>query len=75
MGGGAAGGAYVPAFFDGVYVPLPTLKSRAPHRRWSALPAGWVWILGHGLFGAPNVQHHPGARSATPPHLRRGVCG
>ena len=21
----------------------------------------------------PPVQHHPGARSATPPHLRRGV--
>ena len=29
--------------------------------------------LGHGLFASPTVQHHPGARSATPPHLRRGV--
>ena len=31
--------------------------------------------LGHGLFASPTVQHHPGARSATPPHLRRGVRG
>jgi hypothetical protein len=23
---------------------------------------------------APSRQHHPGARSAAPPHLRRGVC-
>ena len=25
------------------------------------------------MVASPNVQHHPGARSATPPHLRRGV--
>ena len=32
-----------------------------------------VGDLGHGLYRPPAVQHHPGARSATPPHLRRGV--
>jgi hypothetical protein len=29
--------------------------------------------LRHRLFAPSNVQHHPVARSSTPPHLRRGV--
>jgi hypothetical protein len=31
--------------------------------------------LGQGSVASPSVQHHPGARSATPPHLRRGIPG
>jgi hypothetical protein len=34
---------------------------------------GGVCLDGHGMVASSTVQHHPGARSATPPRLRRGV--
>ena len=67
--------------------PVPRRLEKAPSRAtlspreravsrtgFGSYTSGCVRIVGRIRFGwLTTVQHHPGARSATPPHLRRGV--